>query len=294
MSHFLLAVLLPGPLERDAAEQALEPLLAPFDENLSVPAYQTDCFCVGWAARSAAREQLDAAQPRLARRRKHLRRRQQQLHEQARGADADQAALQRSARRLEQAWQRWHGDEQAAREQLERSHPLYGRPDPGCENCAGSGRYRSEANPQGRWDWWQVGGRWTGCWSEYDPCADPVNQECCRQCGGSGRRDDQVGRDLRAKDPNFACNGCQGSGSSVKWELAPHAGDIVPAAQLAAQPDGYPFALLLPGGRWVQRGQMGWFGSASGELEEKAWQAQVQALLQSFPDHVAVAVDCHT
>lgn len=34
------------------------------------------------------------------------------------------------------------------------------------------------SNPAGLWDWWQIGGRWTGhLYPDYDPAQDPRNQE---------------------------------------------------------------------------------------------------------------------
>lgn len=31
-------------------------------------------------------------------------------------------------------------------------------------------------NPSGTWDWWQLGGRWTGVWADdYEPGKDPLN-----------------------------------------------------------------------------------------------------------------------
>ena len=64
-------------------------------------------------------------------------------------------------------------------------------------------------NPMALWDWYQVGGRWTGVWSDYDPRTDPDNVETCALCGGTGTRPDMVVKD--------GCNGCGGKGAAVKW-----------------------------------------------------------------------------
>ena len=37
-------------------------------------------------------------------------------------------------------------------------------------------------NPDGHWDWFQIGGRWTGHLSDYDPEKDPANIERCDLC----------------------------------------------------------------------------------------------------------------
>jgi hypothetical protein len=54
------------------------------------------------------------------------------------------------------------------------------------------------------WDFWQIGGRWTGFFDEYDPNADDNLLEICDTCGGTGKRTDMVVKD--------GCNGCHGTG----------------------------------------------------------------------------------
>jgi hypothetical protein len=82
-----------------------------------------------------------------------------------------------------------------------------------CGAVERDGRYYKRTNPNRRWDWWQVGGRWTGLLSPgYDPEKDPANIETCRLCDGTGRRADMVVEN--------GCNGCQGTGRCVKWPTA--------------------------------------------------------------------------
>lgn len=70
----------------------------------------------------------------------------------------------------------------------------------------------------GFWDWWQIGGRWTGVLAEdYNPETDPDNLEFCDICKGTGLRMDAAGVELRATQPDYTCNGCNGLGMAVKW-----------------------------------------------------------------------------
>lgn len=71
----------------------------------------------------------------------------------------------------------------------------------------------------GWWDWYQVGGRWTGVHNpEYDPCEDPRNHEPCSVCGGTGYRTDVLGERNRFKEPSYTCNGCgEFDRESGKW-----------------------------------------------------------------------------
>lgn len=69
----------------------------------------------------------------------------------------------------------------------------------------------------GFWDWYQVGGRYTGSHDPaYDPEKDPENIEVCWICEGTGFRHDALGNTTRAKDPSYTCNGC-GKHSDGKW-----------------------------------------------------------------------------
>jgi hypothetical protein len=72
------------------------------------------------------------------------------------------------------------------------------------------GRFYRKTNPNAKWDWWTVGGRWTGMLiPNYDPEKDPANKETCSLCNGTGTRTDMVCQN--------GCNGCGGTGIKVKW-----------------------------------------------------------------------------
>jgi hypothetical protein len=144
------------------------------------------------------------------------------------------------------------------------------------------------------WDWFQVGGRWTGTLDGYDPEADPKNSETCWLCNGTGKRADTVAEvnpdQMKACN---GCNGCNGTGTSKKWptDWKRHDGDIVPVAKLARPVT--PHAIVTPDGEWLEQGAMGWFGSVSDAKSEDAWKECVLATLKKHSDGIAVVVDCH-
>lgn len=70
-----------------------------------------------------------------------------------------------------------------------------------------------------RWDWWQIGGRWTGFLSGYDPAKDEANWSTCSRCNGTGKRPD--------KEVANGCNGCAGTGRSLNFSFVDHEGDII-------------------------------------------------------------------
>ena len=102
--------------------------------------------------------------------------------------------------------------------------------------------YSEHVSADGFLDWYQIGGRWTGCHDpSYDPEKDPRNIETCRICNGTGFRTDAIGTQLRLNDPSYTCNTCgefehnmwkhgpHGPGQDTKWPTswAPFDGDIM-------------------------------------------------------------------
>lgn len=69
-----------------------------------------------------------------------------------------------------------------------------------------------------RWDWYTVGGRYTGRLSGYDPESDPRNYATCWLCHGTGTRPDMK--------VSHGCNGCRGTGTARNFHNADHGGDI--------------------------------------------------------------------
>ncbi len=158
--------------------------------------------------------------------------------------------------------------------------------------------YISTYNQESKWDWWQIGGRWSGALDGYNPNKDPDNLEVCHTCGGTGKRDDKLGRKQREKHVDYTCNRCDGTGKRVKWptEWAHHDGDIalssaVVGAIRAGKVD-FPYAMVSPDGSWHHKGDMGWFGTSRNDKDEKAWREEVIALLSHGPTLVVVC-DLH-
>lgn len=79
-------------------------------------------------------------------------------------------------------------------------------------------RVVKRTNPDGKWDYWTLGGRYAGRLKpHYDPEKDPDNQEKCFLCYGTGVRDDDIAREQRLSKPEYQCNGCNGKGMRPKW-----------------------------------------------------------------------------
>lgn len=102
--------------------------------------------------------------------------------------------------------------------------------------------YSEDASEHGFFDWYQIGGRYTGCHDpHYDPRNDKRNIEICDLCNGTGFRTDDLGRKQRLQNAYYTCNACgtiqngkwihgrYGAGKRLKWptQWAPFNGDIM-------------------------------------------------------------------
>jgi hypothetical protein len=113
--------------------------------------------------------------------------------------------------------------------------------------------YLSRYNPDSRWDWYVIGGRWNGV------------------IAGKPRDDDQGGF-------NFA---------NEFHQLSENVATVKDAAVTEC------FAFVLPDEKWLAAGDMGWWGMVSNEASEDKWNAALQELAAKYADHLIVGVDCH-
>jgi len=114
------------------------------------------------------------------------------------------------------------------------------------------------------WDWWVIGGRWTGEHDGYRPDKDPVNMKDCTCCNGTGDRPEWVtyvngvrtflnDRGL-STDEEWSrqcngCNGCHGTGREVSMSYADHAEDIMPLSKI--RKDLKAYAVVVEGD-WIE------------------------------------------
>ena len=295
MSHFVCITLVPKTTTN--IEFRLKRLLAPFDENKQVKRYQSSCNCDEWQAATKAREEATAKFGSFDDLRKSFAIKYKDE------SDSDDPAL------FQSAWQE-HIKDWVTFEDMRKVFWLpQMKPQPEC-SCKGKGWTWSRYNPKSKWDWYSIGGRYTGFLDpDYDPSKDPANTGICNICKGSGVRNDMPvfaeGADPFKSSPirleTAKCNGCDGKGKSIKWptEWKKHSGDVQSAARwlelLRIKKELYtPYAVLTPKGEWFQRGEMGWFGMSSDDKNVESWAEQVIKIAEQHASTCyAVVTDCH-
>lgn len=137
-----------------------------------------------------------------------------------------------------------------------------------------------------RWDWWQVGGRWTGALSDgkYKPEEDPKNKEVCNLCKGTGKREWPASCNAEWIARCNGCNGCQGTGIKLKWatEWQPYKGDT----RLVAEIGYIPYFVLTPDGQWHEHKDL--------SLEkDPQWEKAVRKLYKQWDWFMGTVVDIH-
>jgi len=232
MSHFFTVALVPSDTPVGKLSEVLNQKFAPFDENLEVLPYDHDCYCLGNVAKKAGREHADKTVATI----ETLRDGYWELPE------------------PRPEWDDHIKEWRVASDSVEKVHPLFGKPDPECDECKGTGKYESTRNPQSKWDWWRVGGRWDGR--------------------------------IQAK-PRESDNG-------FNWgdqhQLPDHNTILVkdmPGGFVSC------FAVLTPEGEWIERGQMGWWGMVSGDTGDAVWQEQLKGIFARYSECLAVGCDLH-
>lgn len=236
MSHFVVII-------TNTQEKDIERQLAPFDEDREVPTYDRNCFCIGTVASRDARDKADT---KLNTSIDDIRKAYWELPE---------------TEQSDEKWDEMTKELFETRESIKKKHPLYQKPDPDCNECHGVGTYKSQYNPNSKWDWYETGGRWTG----YFKLKDGAEGKLGRPGVFDNKAKVNSADIARVKDIDFEKMG----------------DEIVPFA-------------ILHEGEWQEKGSMGWFGMVSDEKDRDEWNAYVRKFLVELDPEIELsAVDCH-
>lgn len=130
------------------------------------------------------------------------------------------------------------------------------------EDIGADGEVYSTLNPDSKWDWYTVGGRWAGLLK---------------------LKDGIVGN-----PPNFSYRWSEEDKNKL---LNENRTDVALKSQIANLDEIVCFAFLKDG-IWQEKGEMGWFACVSNEKMD--WDDQFNKLVRELPgDSLITIVDCH-
>lgn len=143
MSHFFTIVAVPEGTEDIRAYVANK--LEPYSENLEVPGYEEECWCLNRIPRNDAYSQMNELCP------------IDEVRVLVRAMD--ESGLKGEATAFWRLFWEWR--DLRAQMYID-NDPRLGMTDEDCEDCHGTGKYISTRNPNSKWDWWDFGGRYNG------------------------------------------------------------------------------------------------------------------------------------
>lgn len=267
MSHFVVGVIVPK-MPHGEISSHIDTLLAPYSEHLEVEPYDKECWCVNSEARQYGTQMANQLVGNIQERRNLFSEMQIVI---------DLRKLQRETLlvkdwetyevyedQLNDQWKAFNADYFKAWEETcdtyEQSHPMHLKPNLQCESCNGTGVYESTYNPQSKWDWYRVGGRWDG-----DLIGNPQESE-------NGFNFDKRHETI--------------SNNSLPID------ELVSRHKQTGEVFSF-FAVVTPEGEWIEKGTMGWWGIVTDEKTASTWEQQLLTIYARYADHDIVALDCH-
>lgn len=168
------------------------------------------------------------------------------------------------------------------------------------ENIKPDGSVFSDYNPNSKWDWYEVGGRFAniiplkdGGYTDEAPMCDVDIHHCDEEEYKNAIRFWQLYVDgqepITDTDKQLL--------KFVWYKKEYFTERYANAEEYAAWVSGFAFyAALLPTGEWLEPGQMGWWGMSHATADDdKAWHSKVKEILKQAQDNnwEITIVDCH-
>lgn len=186
------------------------------------------------------------------------------------------------------------------------------------------GRYYRKTNPNRKWDWWVVGGRWSAFYNGLDQNQikdipfDQMMAEARQEAADRYHKAKAVlGIDVVPSWKNDYMT--RADAGEITWDEARETYNSHPVVTklLEAKLDDifgppieeYNWPLeqyvdawgmrevslfaIVKDGEWIERGSMGWWGVVTDEKDRDEWAANYYKFVIQYPNHWLTVVDCH-
>lgn len=169
MSHFAVLVVVPKNLE-----SLLSDLMEPYSENLEVSEYEESCYCINTIASNEARTQaekvfgsIDEIRDMFFKRAdiKEINDKRMSLMDRNYGKEpplneGEKTLLQNLNDKISEEYKTALIQYNEYINKASSEHPMFNKADPDCSECNGTGVRTTTYNPDSKWDWYEIGGRW--------------------------------------------------------------------------------------------------------------------------------------
>ena len=166
-------------------------------------------------------------------------------------------------------------------------------------------------NPNAKWDWHQVGGRWAGYFrlregehgikgepsllmSDEDKektLTEPLIADIVRK-GDVDFEGMLLEKEAHAKESWKKYQEQLETGTNPYFEFGVKEGDT--EESYVKRHTSFATFAVVKDGKWYEKGQMGWWGIVADEKDQSIWEEEFSKLLEDLPDDTLLAlVDCH-
>jgi hypothetical protein len=263
MSHFVVYAILPK--EEVDVHKHLEEKMEKFNENIVVDPYDEKCFCVGSKTRKEINKFIQHQNKSKEYWFKYL--------DDIKDEDLKNKLSERTEdiktnnhisfdnelrEHIDKAWKKYAYEISI---EMEEKHPDKNKTIENCEECGGSGICKTTYNPNSKWDWWRIGGRWNG------------------RIRNKYRGGEDGGFNFNKEFETVKENMSSVFNLLKDYEIDKELEHI------------YPFAILTPEGEWIEKGNMGWWGIVTNEKED--WKKSVISIYEKYKNNLIISLDCH-
>ena len=170
-----------------------------------------------------------------------------------------------------------------------------------------NGDYGYYSNPNAKWDWYMIGGRWSGYFTLKPDKAGIMGKrsllnenEVFPENHADQARKGDIDWEVMSKNNKESAESDWAEHEKRLGEENYHAyfeygirGDESKESFIARRTSNATFAVLKDG-QWYDRGEMGWWATVANEKDTDTWCKEFDKLVMSLPDDTLLTVvDCH-
>jgi len=149
-----------------------------------------------------------------------------------------------------------------------------------------TGKYGYWENPNKKWDWWQIGGRYSGLLKLRDS-GNVVNSAKIKDIDFEGMTQ------ARIQEYEACWKEAEGKDNATRYFMFGIEKNITLEDYLRKAQMFTTFAVITPDGKWYEKGEMSWWACVSNEEAEWDEKYKERFLDTANPEWTLTIVDCH-